>query len=149
MILLQSMQIKIKRVDASQPLPQYHTGGSAGFDLYSREDALIPAKSLALLPSNFIICTPPGYVLILAARSSLAKKKGLQLANGIGVIDSDYCGAEDEIKLLLYNFTDNEVKVEKGERLAQGLFIRVEQGQWEEVNEINNKTRGGFGSTGI
>jgi dUTP pyrophosphatase len=143
------MQIRIKRIDTSLPLPQYHTGGSAGFDLYSREDASIPAKSLALLPANLIICTPPGYVLILAARSSLAKKKGLQLANGIGVIDSDYCGAEDEIKLLLYNFTDAEVKVEKGERLAQGMFIKVEQGQWEEVNEINNQTRGGFGSTGI
>lgn len=143
------MQVKIKRIDSSLPLPEYHTGGSAGFDLYSRENAAIPAKSLALLPSNLIICTPPGYVLILAARSSLAKKKGLQLANGIGVIDSDYCGPEDEIKLSLYNFTDHEIAVEKGERLAQGMFVKVEQGQWEETDEINNKTRGGFGSTGI
>jgi dUTP pyrophosphatase len=141
------MQVQIKRVDSSLPLPEYHTGGSAGFDLYSREDAVIPAKSLALLPSNLIICTPPGYALILAARSSLAKKKGLQMPNGVGVIDSDYCGPEDEIKLSLYNFTDSEVRVEKGERLVQGMFFKVEQGQWEEVKNLDNPSRGGFGST--
>ena len=70
------------------------------------------------------------------------------IANGIGIVDSDYSGPEDEIKILVYNFTENEVMVEKGERIAQGLFVKVEQGQWEETDIMENPTRGGFGSTG-
>lgn len=142
------MQIKIKRIDVSLPLPQYHTPGSAGFDIYAREDKTISAKSLALIPSNLIIETPAGHALIISARSSLAKKKGLMLANGIGIIDNDYCGPEDEIKISVYNFTENEVKIEKEERLAQGIFVKIEQGEWEETGGINMQSRGGFGSTG-
>lgn len=143
------MQIKIKRLDKSLPLPEYKTVGSAAFDFYARDPASILPKSLARIPSGLIIETPPGHVLIISARSSLAQKKGLMLANGIGVVDSDYCGPNDEISLSMYNFTDQEVMVEKGERLAQGMFIKVERGVWEEVEEVVNKDRGGFGSTGI
>lgn len=141
------MQVKIKRIDDALPLPGYQTAGAVAFDLYSREEIKIAPRSLALIPSNLIIETPPGYALILSARSSLAKKKGLTLANGIGVIDRDYCGPEDEIKISVYNFTDNDVAVEKGERVAQGMFARVDRGEWEE-KEISQQSRGGFGSTG-
>mgnify|MGYP003732103191 CR=1 FL=1 len=143
------MQIKIKRLDKELPLPAYQTAGSAGFDIYSRENITIAPKTIALIPSNLIIATPPGYMLIVASRSSTPKRKGLMIANGIGIVDSDYCGSEDEVKILVYNFTNNEVLVEKGERIAQGLFVKVEQGQWEEVDEMSSKTRGGFGSTGV
>lgn len=142
------MQIKIKRLDKELPLPAYQTAGSAGFDIYARENTVIASKAIALVPSNLIIATPPGYMLVIASRSSTPKRKGLMIANGIGVIDSDYSGPEDEVKILVYNFTDNEVTVEKGERIAQGLFVKVEQGQWEEVEEMESPTRGGFGSTG-
>ena len=142
------MQIKIKRIDKELPLPAYQTAGSAGFDLYAREQTAIAPKAIALVPSNLIIATPPGYMLIVASRSSTPKRKGLMVANGIGIIDSDYSGPEDEVKILVYNFTENEVVVEKGERIAQGLFVKVEQGTWEEVDEMSTKTRGGFGSTG-
>ena len=142
------MQVKIKRIDSSLPMPAYQTPGSVAFDLYSRDNMTVPAKSIALIPSNLIIQTPPRYALILSARSSLAKKKGLMLANGIGVIDQDYRGPDDEIKISVYNFTDNEVSIEKGERIAQGMFVRVDQAEWKEVKSVEEASRGGFGSTG-
>lgn len=141
------MRVLIKRLDQSLPLPQYHTIGSAGFDLSARVETTIDPKQIARIPSGLIIGTPAGYVLTLAARSSLASKKGLMLANGVGTIDSDFCGPEDEILISVYNFTDQSVTVEKGERIAQGLFLKVEQGEWEEVEEISKQSRGGFGST--
>ncbi len=143
------MHITIKRIDQTLPLPDYHTSGAAGFDFYAREATVIAPHSLAKIPSNLIIATPPGYMLMMAARSSLSLKKGLKQANGIGVIDSDYCGPEDEISIAVHNFTDTPVTVERGERIAQGIFIKVEQAAWNEVTEMPQATsRGGFGSTG-
>ena len=142
------MQIKIKRIDKSLPLPEYHTAGAVAFDFYSRIDATITPHDTAMLPSNFIIQTPSGYMLMIAARSSLAKKKGLKLANGIGVIDQDYCGETDEINLLIHNYTNQAVKIERGERLCQGVFVKIDKAQWEEVDKISDQSRGGFGSTG-
>jgi dUTP pyrophosphatase len=142
------MQIKIKRLDQSLPLPQYHTTGSAGFDFYARTTTTIPPKEMTRIPTGLIIATPPGYFLAVINRSSTPQKKGLSMPNGVGVVDSDYCGENDEIKVLMYNLTDQAVTIEKGERIAQGLFLKVEQGQWEEVQEAASKSRGGFGSTG-
>ena len=84
---------------------------------------------------------------MIAARSS-THKKGLMMANGIGIIDPDYSGNEDEIKVAYYNFTDAAVIIEKGERIAQGTFVKITHPEWEEVDEMPNKTRGGFGTTG-
>jgi len=142
------MQVKIKRLDPSLPLPQYHTAGSAGFDFYARTTTTIPSKEMARIPTGLIIATPPGYFLAVINRSSTPQKKGLSMPNGVGVIDSDYCGEGDEIQVLMYNLTEQTVTIEKGERIAQGLFLKVEQGQWEEVEEVTSKSRGGFGSTG-
>ncbi|HRH23549.1 MAG TPA: dUTP diphosphatase [Candidatus Magasanikbacteria bacterium] len=142
------MEIRIKRVDTTLPLPEYKTKGAVAFDLYSRINEVIPPRSLKLIPANFIIGTPEGYMLMLAARSSLASKKGLMMGNGIGTIDQDYCGEEDELKLNLYNFTDTAVAIEKGERLAQGIFVKIEKGNWNEVEKMSNESRGGFGTTG-
>ena len=142
------MEIKIKRIDTTLPLPEYKTKGAVAFDLYSRTNEVIPPRSLKLIPANFIIGTPEGYMLMLAARSSLASKKGLMMGNGIGTIDQDYCGEEDELRLNLYNFTDTEVVIEKGERLAQGIFVKIEKGNWNEVDKMADESRGGFGTTG-
>ena len=87
-------------------------------------------------------------MLLLASRSSLPRKKGLMIPNGVGIIDQDYCGPEDEIHIQVYNFTSAPVHIERGERLAQGIFVRIAQVEWEEVEEIGEKSRGGFGSTG-
>ncbi len=142
------MKVKIVRIDKSLPLPEYQTGGAVAFDLYARENTKVVPGELKLIPSNFIIEVPEGYTLILAARSSLARKKGLALANGIGVIDQDYHGPKDEIGILVRNLTDSEVVVEKGERIAQGLILPVERAEWEEADSIKEESRGGFGSTG-
>jgi len=140
--------VKIRRVDNAIPLPKYHTKGSVGFDFYVRETTKIKAKSLGLVPLNNIIKVPKNMVLLIFARSSLARKKGLVLSNSVGVIDQDYCGPEDEIKASVYNFTDKDVIVEKGERIVQGIFLPVFIANFTEVQEITQKSRGGFGSTG-
>jgi len=140
--------IKIKRVDTSLPLPAYQTLGAAAFDLYSRIDIIIPAKTIAKIPTNLIIKIPTGYLLAIVTRSSTAIKKGLSLLQGFGIIDQDYCGPADEILYQVYNFTDSEVHVERGERVGQAAFLRVDQMEWEEVVEMTEPNRGGFGSTG-
>ena len=141
------MKARIKLIDKSLPLPTYQTAGSVGFDIYSREDTEIKPHEIALIPGNIIVETPPGYMLLVALRSSTPRKKGLIKPHGIGVIDNDYCGEGDEIKVQVYNNTSNVAKVEKGERIAQGIFVKIDKFDWEETDTMG-KTRGGFGSTG-
>ncbi|MFA6386572.1 MAG: dUTP diphosphatase [Candidatus Paceibacterota bacterium] len=140
------MKIKIKRIDKSFPLPEYHTLGAVAFDLYSRIDAVILPKTLERLPTNVIIEIPKGYMLEIKDRSSTLKKKGLFVS--VGYIDNDYHGESDEILLQVYNMTDNDVTIEKGERLGQGVFVRVDIAEWEEVDIMSSSNRGGFGTTG-
>lgn len=142
------MIIKIKRIDTTLPLPEYATNGSCAFDLYSRETTTISPQQIVLLPSNLIVATPPGYVLILSPRSSLARKKGLIMPNSIGVVDQDYSGDSDEILLQVQNLADREVTVERGERIAQGLLVKIEKANWDEVTVMSVESRGGIGSTG-
>lgn len=142
------MKIKILRKDSTVELPAYQTPGSVAFDLSSSEDTVIQPHEIQRVPTGLTICTPPDHMLLIAARSSTPMKKGLMIANGIGIVDQDYCGPGDEIKLQLLNFTDKPVEVKKGERLAQGLFLKLDRVEWEEVKELNTGSRGGFGSTG-
>jgi dUTP pyrophosphatase len=142
------MKVRIVRIEKDLPLPEYHTEGAVAFDMYTREAATIAPGESALLPTNFIIQVPEGYALVLAARSSLGKKKGLTLVNGIGVIDQDFHGPADELGIFVKNFTDAPVTVERGERLAQGLIVPIAKAEWEEVESIKEESRGGFGSTG-
>lgn len=142
------MKVKIKRIDKSLPLPVYETGGSVGFDIIAREDKEIAPKEILMIPSNLIIEVPKGHMLIVASRSSTPAKKGLLPPHGIGIIDHDYCGPEDEIKVLVYNFTENPVVIKRGDKIAQGVFVKINKFKWKEVDEIYRKSRGGFGSTG-
>ena len=141
------MRVVLHRVDPSLPLPAYQTAGAAGFDVYARVTTTIEPKKIVLIPTNLIIATPADHMLLLAARSSLPLKKGSVLANGVGIIDSDYCGSDDEIKVQVMNMTDAPVTVERGERIAQGMFVNIERAEWSE-EAPNEKNRGGFGSTG-
>ena len=141
------MNIKIKRFDKELPLPKHQTDGAAAFDLTARETVTIAPRELGFVPLNVAIETPPGYFLLIAARSS-TPKRGLMKANGIGIIDPDFAGDGDEIKSTYYNFTDKPVTIEKGERIAQGIFIKTTEFSWEEVEKLDGKTRGGFGTTG-
>jgi len=142
------MKVKIKRIDKSLPLPTYETKGSVGFDLLARVDSVILPKAIELIPANVIVQVPKGYALILASRSSTPKKHGLTKPHGIGVIDQDYCGDQDELKIQVMNFTEKPVTIARGTKIAQGLFVRVDRPSFKEVEQISKKSRGGFGSTG-
>jgi len=142
------VKVKIKKLDPSVELPKYQTTESACFDLASNEDAIIQPKEIKLLGTGLVIEAPHEHFLLIAPRSSLPLKKGLSIPQSIGIVDRDYSGPEDEIKLQVYNFTEKPVGVKKGERLAQGLFLKRDQVEWDEVREIRMTSRGGFGSTG-
>lgn len=140
-------KVIIKRIDKALALPKYETGGAVGFDLLTRVETVVEAGKVALIPSNIIVKIPEGYMLGLASRASTPIKKGLSTPHGIGIIDTDYHGPEDELKVQVYNFTDKDITVSRGDRVAQGIFMPVEKFEFEEVEHIDAPTRGGFGST--
>ncbi|MBM3231466.1 dUTP diphosphatase [Candidatus Peregrinibacteria bacterium] len=142
------MQISIRRVDASLPLPKHETNGSVGFDLVTRETTVIMPKQIALVPGNVVVKVPEGYALLIVPRSSLPRKKALVCPHSIGVIDGDYHGPKDEILVQVQNISDAPVTVERGERIAQGMFVKIETAEWVEEEVLANVSRGGFGSTG-
>jgi dUTP pyrophosphatase len=142
------MRLKIKRLDPAVGLPQPATGRAAGFDLASAVDVEIPPRSIRLVGTGLVIAVPEGHFLGIFARSSTPLKRGLMVANGVGVVDADYCGPADEIKIQLLNFTDAPVHIKRGDRLAQGIVLPSPSIEWSEVTEIAEPTRGGFGSTG-
>jgi dUTP pyrophosphatase len=143
------MQLKIKRLYPGIGLPEPATGGAAGFDLAAAADLEIPPRAIRLVGTGLVIGVPEGYFLGIFARSSTPLKRGLMVANGVGIIDSDYCGPADEIKIQVLNITDAPVTVARGDRLAQGIVLPCPRVEWEEVEEMRVPTRGGFGSTGV
>jgi dUTP pyrophosphatase len=143
------MNVKIKLVDPNLPIPEYKTEGAVAFDMYSRLDMEIPPFTPTMVPTNLMLEVPLGYFLMIAARSSLPKT-GLMLANGAGVIDHDFNGDEDEMALVMLNFTKVPVKIEKGQRLAQGILVKIVKAEkFTVVKKMPGaKSRGGFGTTG-
>src|SRR5213082_3742691 len=135
-ISVQPLQVMIKRIDKDVPLPTYATAGSVGFDLLCREDTEIAPRTIELIPSNVIVRIPIGYMLMLTLRSSTPLRKGLLIPNGLGIIDQDYCGEGDELKVQVLNFREEAVLVKRGERIAQGIFIPVTRVRWNEVSEL-------------
>jgi dUTP pyrophosphatase len=142
------MRLKIKRLDAAVGLPEPASARAAGFDLASAVDIEIPPRSIRLVGTGLVIAVPDGHFLGIFARSSTPLKRGLMVANGVGVIDPDYCGPTDEIKIQVLNFTDAPVQVKRGDRLAQGIVLPAPQIEWQEVEDVAAPVRGGFGSTG-
>ena len=142
------MRLQIKRLDPAVGFPQPATGRAAGFDLASAVDMEIPPRSIRLVGTGLVIGVPDGYFLGIFARSSTPLKRGLMVANGVGVVDADYCGPADEVKIQLLNFTDEPVRITRGDRLAQGIVLPAPRIEWDEVVAISEPTRGGFGSTG-
>ena len=141
------MKIRVKRFDKDLPLPEYKTAGAAAMDCYAREQTIVESKSVAYVPVNVALKLPRGHFVLLVARSSL-HKRGLVLANGIGIGDEDFSGETDEYKAALYNLTDTPVQIEKGERLAQMMVLPFDRVEWEEVDSLDTESRGGFGTTG-
>lgn len=146
-MITKPMKAKIKRFDKSLPLPERKTPGAAAFDLTARETVTIQPGAIGYVPVNIALEIPDGHFLLVAARSG-THKRGLIMANGIGIIDPDFSGDDDEIKAVYYNFTAAPVTLEKGERIAQATFVPITKLDWEEVDHLEGKSRGGFGTTG-
>jgi dUTP pyrophosphatase len=142
------MRVRIKRVRPHVALPRYESAAAAAFDLSAAEDVTIQPGEVVLVPTGLVIEVPAGMFLGIFARSSTPLRRGLLVANGVGIVDPDYCGPADEVKIAALNFTSAPVTVVRGDRLAQGIFIPAPRVSWEEVDELRAPSRGGFGATG-
>jgi len=143
------MQTKIQLTDAKAIAPKYATPCSAGADVFARIDKEIVVwpGTRVLIPTKIKIAIPDGCCGLLLGRSGLALKHGICLANGIGLIDSDYRG---ELGVILQNNGGEPFKVEDGMRIAQLLIVQYQQTRFEQ-DSLNDTIRGqgGFGSTGV
>jgi len=138
-------------VNTDAILPSYNYPSDSGFDLHSIEEIVIEPYGRALVPTGLKFDIPDGTEIQVRPKSGLSLKMGLTVLNTPGTIDSGYNG---EIKVIVFNTTNIEVKIEKGMKVAQAVLCPVINGKWvnlEEVKSIENKERGsnGFGSTGI
>lgn len=129
-------------------MPSYQTAGAAGFDLAASADVTVAPGAIVLVPTGLVVEVPPGHFLGIFARSSTPLKKGLVVANGVGVLDSDYCGPTDELKIQVMNVTSAPVQIKIGDRLAQGVVMPFARVELEDGDGTTAPSRGGFGSTG-
>ena len=143
--------LKIKVVNKGHhPLPQYATAQSAGMDLRANLSVAVTLRPLErrLIPTGLHIALPAGYEAQVRPRSGLALKKGITVLNTPGTIDADYRG---EICVILVNISDQPFEVVPGERIAQMVIARHEQGVFEQVEVLDETERGegGYGHTGV
>lgn len=137
------------KIGKSIPFPYYATAGAAAMDLHAciDEAVVVPARGQVMIPTGIAAAIPEGYVGIMAVRSSMGIRHGITMANGIGVIDSDYRGP---MSVGLYNLRDEDYVVEPGDRIAQLMVVPVLRPEIEVVEALPETERGagGFGSTG-
>lgn len=147
-------KIQIKLLNEGATIPTQGSGDAAGRDLYADLSGaadggslMIPPHTCVQIPLGFCTSMPEGWVGLVFPRSGISMKKGLRLANGVGVIDSDYRG---EWKILLYNDTSVTQIIEHHERIAQVVFTKFKDVVFYPVTELDSTERGdgGFGSTG-
>ena len=143
------MEIKVIN-KGHQPLPEYATPQSAGMDLRANIEAPITLKPMErrLIPTGLYIALPVGYEAQIRPRSGLALKHGITVLNTPGTIDADYRG---ELMVLLVNFSDSDFIINDGERIAQMVIARHEQGIFKVVEALDDTERGtgGYGHTGV
>ncbi|MBR4056230.1 MAG: dUTP diphosphatase [Rikenellaceae bacterium] len=142
--------MKVKVINRSRfDLPRYATPLSAGMDVRANIDEAVVLRPLerAMIPTGLSIELPEGYEMQIRPRSGLAAKHGITVLNSPGTIDADYRG---EIRVILVNLSNEEFRIEAGERIAQMVVARHEQVEWELAEELGESERGegGFGSTG-
>lgn len=144
------VEIKIKRIDRTLPLPSYASLNASGMDLLASLEAdlnLLPMQRV-LIPTGISIELPYGYEAQVRSRSGLAIKHGISCLNSPGTIDSDYRG---EVKVILINLGDKPQVIKRGDRIAQMVITKVSQAELTEVEMLSETERGsgGFGHTGI
>lgn len=139
--------VRFKRLSPDVPLPEYKTSGACAFDIAVSEGGILAPGERRNFPTGLVVSVPEGHTLLLCNRSSNAKK-GIVLANAVGVADQDYCGPTDQLHAYLYNIGSEPYTVLKGERLMQGLIVPILRANFEEASELEAPNRGGFGTTG-
>ena len=142
------LRVRIRRLRDAVALPAYETAGAAAFDLAAADDVTVEPGVVRLVPTGLVIEVPDGLFLGIFARSSTPLKRGLMVANGVGIVDSDYCGPADEVKIAVVNITGTTVQIKAGDRIAQGILLPAPRVTWDEVGELGAQSRGGFGATG-
>ncbi|OWZ54914.1 deoxyuridine 5'-triphosphate nucleotidohydrolase [Cryptococcus neoformans A2-102-5] len=144
-VVAPSNTLLIKKLSPSATLPTRGSSLSAGYDLYSAEETVVPARGKALIDSGLSIAVPEGTYGRVAPRSGLATKHSID--TGAGVIDADYRGP---VKVLLFNYSDSDFTIQKGDRIAQLILEKIVMAPIVEVEDLDATARGsgGFGSTG-
>jgi len=142
--------MKVKIVNRSPyPCPAYATPQSAGVDLKAdiQEPIVLNPLQRTLVPTGLYIALPQGYEAQVRPRSGLALKHGITVLNSPGTIDADYRG---QLQVILVNLSDTPFTIAPGERIAQMVIAKHEQVEWEQVESLDETSRGdgGFGSTG-
>lgn len=142
------MKVKIKKLHQDAIVPQYQTQGSAGFDLHAIEKYVLKAGSITLIKTGLAMEIDSGFELQIRPRSGLALKNQITVLNSPGTIDSDYRG---EIMVILYNHSQQDFVVNKGDRIAQGVIAKYERADFEVCMQLSDTQRGsgGFGSSGV
>lgn len=134
------MKISIKRFDAKVSLPQYEKG-AAGFDFKIRKGATFQPGEIKPIPTNIALKIPEGYLLLVVPRSSTPARVGLSMPHSMGIIDPYYCGDDNEIMLIFQNITNKVVRVKRGDMLAQGILLRFEKADFQEVKKLSKSKR--------
>lgn len=142
------MKLKIKQINKEAIMPKFMHNSDAGMDVCSCEDYELQIGERHIFDIGFAMQVPIGYEIQVRARSGLACKNGITVANGIGTIDAGYTNS---IGVCLINLSDKVFKISKGDRIAQLVINKIEQPEIELVEELDKTDRGegGFGSTGI
>lgn len=140
------IKVSIKKIKDNAIIPHYAHKGDAGLDLYSAEDYLLKPGERVLVSTGIKIAVPKGYEAQIRPKSGLALNYGLTVLNTPGTIDSGYRG---EVGVIVINLGKEDVKIEKGKKVAQMVFNKVEEAKFSE-EELDDTKRGigGFGSTG-
>lgn len=143
------MKVAVQYLHHGATKPTYATEGSAGMDLSAAMDSAVVLQpgERKLIPTGIAMQIPQGYGGFIFPRSGLAFKKGISMANCVGVIDSDYTG---EVGVALYNISEEAYTINPGDRVAQIVFLPVAMAEIAEVESLVKTERGdgGFGSTG-
>ena len=147
LITSKMLKIKIKKIKENAIVPKYAHHGDAGVDLYSTEDYIIKPGERVLVSTGIAIAIPKGHEAQVRPKSGLALKHGISIVNTPGTVDCEYRG---EIGVIAINLGNEDFKIEKGNKIAQMVFNKIEKADFEEVKELDDTTRGdgGFGSTG-
>jgi dUTP pyrophosphatase len=134
---------------SNNPLPEYSTPQSAGFDLRANLDniEILKPGERKLVGTGLFIALEPGYEAQVRPRSGLALKKGITVLNAPGTVDADYRG---EVGVILYNASNEDFEIVPGERIAQMVIAKYERIDWEQVETLDETERGagGFGHSG-